>query len=92
MGWSPPRFCSAPRLHSPKTGNSLSLPPFTITVIRMQRQRIARVLIQRGPETDALVALRRELDTPVRFVGTGESLDDLEPFDAEAWATGLVGT
>ncbi len=40
----------------------------------------------------ALVALRRELDTPVRFVGTGESLDDLEPFDAEAWARGLVGT
>lgn len=40
----------------------------------------------------ALVALRRELDTPVRFVGTGEAMDDLEPFDAESWATGLVGT
>ena len=39
----------------------------------------------------ALVALRRELDTPVRFVGLGESIDDLEPFDAAEWARGLVG-
>ncbi|HRP08282.1 MAG TPA: signal recognition particle-docking protein FtsY, partial [Gemmatimonadales bacterium] len=34
----------------------------------------------------AVVALRRELDVPVRFVGTGESIDDLEPFDPAAWA------
>jgi fused signal recognition particle receptor len=40
----------------------------------------------------ALVALRRELATPVRFIGTGETLDDLEPFDAAEWARGLVGT
>ncbi len=40
----------------------------------------------------ALVALRRELDTPVRFIGLGESLDDLEPFDAASWAAGLVGS
>ncbi len=40
----------------------------------------------------ALVALRRELDTPVRFIGLGEALDDLEPFDAASWAAGLVGT
>ncbi len=40
----------------------------------------------------ALVALRRELDTPVRFIGVGEGLDDLEPFDAQSWANGLVGT
>ncbi|MEO5825442.1 MAG: signal recognition particle-docking protein FtsY, partial [Gemmatimonadales bacterium] len=40
----------------------------------------------------ALVALRRELDTPVRFIGLGEALDDLEPFDPASWAAGLVGT
>lgn len=40
----------------------------------------------------ALVALRRELDTPVRFIGTGETVDDLEAFDAQEWARGLVGT
>ncbi len=40
----------------------------------------------------ALVALRRELATPVRFIGTGETLDDLEAFDGAEWARGLVGT
>ncbi len=39
----------------------------------------------------ALVALRRELDVPVRFVGLGEGVEDLEPFDARSWAEGLVG-
>ena len=39
----------------------------------------------------AVVALRRELALPVRFVGLGESLDDLEPFDPERFAAGLVG-
>ncbi len=33
----------------PKVGEALSLPPYTITVIRMERQRIARVLVDRGP-------------------------------------------
>jgi fused signal recognition particle receptor len=38
----------------------------------------------------AVVALRRELDTPIRFVGVGESLDDLEPFDAALYAERLL--
>lgn len=29
----------------------------------------------------AVVALRRELALPIRFIATGESVDDLEPFD-----------
>ena len=37
------------------------------------------------------MALRRELDVPVRFVGLGEGVEDLEPFDARRWAEGLVG-
>ncbi len=36
----------------PKADDTLSLSPYTITVIRMQRQRIARVRIQRGPQTE----------------------------------------
>ena len=40
----------------------------------------------------AVVALRRELDVPIRFVGTGEGLDDLEPFDARRWAETLLGS
>jgi fused signal recognition particle receptor len=39
----------------------------------------------------AVVALRRELALPIRFVGLGEGLDDLEPFDAERFAAGLAG-
>ncbi len=39
----------------------------------------------------AVVALRRELDVPVRFIGTGESLEDLLPFDPRRWAEELLG-
>lgn len=37
-----------------------------------------------------VVALRRELKLPVRFLGTGESADDLEPFDAQRYAERLI--
>jgi fused signal recognition particle receptor len=37
------------------------------------------------------VAVVRELDVPIRFVGVGEKTDDLLPFDAEAFASSLVG-
>jgi fused signal recognition particle receptor len=38
------------------------------------------------------VALVRELDVPIRYVGVGEQLDDLLPFDAAAFADGLLGS
>jgi fused signal recognition particle receptor len=38
----------------------------------------------------ALVALRRELAIPIRFVGRGEELTDLEPFDPAAFARQLL--
>lgn len=34
-------------------------------------------------------AIGKELGVPVRFVGTGESLEDLMPFDAQAFVDGL---
>jgi fused signal recognition particle receptor len=37
------------------------------------------------------VAVVRELDVPIRYVGVGEQLDDLLPFDAAAFADGLLG-
>ena len=37
------------------------------------------------------VAVVRELGVPIRYVGIGESIDDLLPFDAEAFAEGLFG-
>ena len=38
----------------------------------------------------AMVALRRELDIPIRFIGTGERPEDLIPFDARSWAESLL--
>jgi fused signal recognition particle receptor len=38
----------------------------------------------------AVTALRRELGLPIRFIGTGEGIDDLEPFDARRFAAGLL--
>jgi len=34
-------------------------------------------------------AIHRELGVPVRFVGTGETMDDLQPFDADEFIDGL---
>ena len=38
----------------------------------------------------AVVALRKELGLPIRFLGLGESVDDLEPFDPAAFAARLL--
>ncbi len=37
------------------------------------------------------VAVVRELEVPIRYVGVGEKIDDLLPFDASAFAASLVG-
>ncbi|HUP18974.1 MAG TPA: signal recognition particle-docking protein FtsY [Gemmatimonadota bacterium] len=37
-----------------------------------------------------VVAVRKELGIPVKFVGLGEGVDDLEPFDPGAFAEGLL--
>lgn len=37
-----------------------------------------------------VVAVHEALDIPVKFVGVGEGVDDLEPFDAERYAESLV--
>ena len=36
-----------------------------------------------------VLAINNELDVPVKFVGVGEQIDDLQPFDADAFAAGL---
>ena len=38
----------------------------------------------------AVAALRRELGLPIRFIGLGEAVEDLEPFDAERFAENLL--
>jgi len=36
-----------------------------------------------------VLAINNELDVPVKFVGVGEQIDDFQPFDADAFASGL---
>ena len=37
-----------------------------------------------------VLAIRRELEVPVKFVGVGETVDDLQEFDPKAFASALV--
>lgn len=37
-----------------------------------------------------VLAINNELDVPVKFVGVGEKIEDLQPFDADAFAAGLL--
>jgi fused signal recognition particle receptor len=37
------------------------------------------------------VAIQRELGLPIKFIGVGEQPDDLQPFDARAFAAALFG-
>jgi len=36
-----------------------------------------------------VVPISRELNLPIRFVGTGEQINDMVPFDAETYANSL---
>lgn len=38
-----------------------------------------------------VLAIREDLQVPVKFVGVGEGIDDLQPFDPDAFAAGLLG-
>ena len=38
-----------------------------------------------------LLAIARRLSLPIRFVGVGEQVEDLQPFDAETYAEALIG-
>ena len=37
------------------------------------------------------VAIRRELGLPVRYIGVGEGLDDMQPFDAKEYVDAILG-
>ena len=38
-----------------------------------------------------ILSIRRELDIPVKFVGVGEGIDDMKPFNADEFAEALFG-
>ena len=37
------------------------------------------------------IAIRREMDLPVRYIGVGEGLDDMQPFDAHEFIDAIIG-
>ena len=37
----------------------------------------------------AVISVRRELGLPVRFIGVGEGMDDLQPFDPDAFVEAI---
>ena len=37
-----------------------------------------------------MIAVHEAIDVPVKFVGVGEAIDDLEPFDAGIFATEML--
>ena len=36
-----------------------------------------------------MLSIRRELGLPVKFIGVGEKIDDMQPFDAQEFITAL---
>lgn len=38
-----------------------------------------------------VLAIREDLNVPVKFIGVGEGIDDLQPFDPDDFTTGLFG-
>jgi fused signal recognition particle receptor len=41
------------------------------------------------PRGGVILAIREELGLPVKFIGVGEQVDDLQPFDADQFAEAL---
>jgi fused signal recognition particle receptor len=37
-----------------------------------------------------VISVRRELGIPIKFIGVGEKIDDMEPFDAHEFARAFV--
>ncbi len=37
-----------------------------------------------------VLAIKNELDIPVKFIGVGEGIDDLQPFDSKEFANGII--
>ena len=59
----------------------------------LQHARLTGLVVTRldsSARGGMILALARELSLPVRFIGTGETLEDLSPLDATAFAKALL--
>ena len=50
-----------------------------------------KIAADTGLRVSDILALRGDLQVPVKFVGVGEGIDDLQPFDPDAFAAGMFG-
>ena len=41
------------------------------------------------PKGGVVIAIKEDLNVPVKFIGVGEQIDDLQPFDPEDFANAL---
>ncbi len=60
----------------------------------MQAVKVSGIILAKldsSAKGGMVLAIGHQLGLPVRFVGTGEHLDDFAPFDREAFVTGLLG-
>ena len=42
------------------------------------------------PQGGAVFAIKNTVDIPVKFIGVGEQIDDMEPFDADMFVRALL--
>ena len=43
-----------------------------------------------GTTKEGVVAVRQTMKLPIKFIGVGEALDDLQPFDADTFVESLL--
>ena len=57
--------------------------------IHVSQQHFYKIQVPEKHLSHQLLALAEQQPIPVAFIGVGEGLDDLQPFDAQAFAQAL---
>jgi len=65
------------------------LRPDARTTIEFLRSQGVELRILSGDRPETVIAIARELNLPIRYVGIGEKVDDLLPFDPEKFIQSL---
>ena len=57
----------------------------------LARKSLCSAVLSHYRGRGVVVGIVEELGVPVKFIGIGEQVDDLRPFDAEAFVSALLG-
>ena len=71
--------------------NAAKYLPFALESVLSQTFDDWQILLVDDGSTDETVAIARELNLPVRYVGVGEKMDDLLEFSAPEFVESLLG-